>query len=197
MVWIVSEKKNILIVLKLSSVFFINSFTLSGICLLFSFKMNKYILGTPFIINDYSLKYIMIALMIIFILGERITTYIKDKQFVSNYLYEIEFKLNGKQYVIDGFLDTGNELRECITNLPCILIEENLISEIDMSKYEKFEIRYGTVKNEGKLIGIKIDHLLIKNKKELFRDIEAIICPCKEKFSDRNNFSALLPRGIV
>jgi len=31
------------------------------------------------------------------------------------------------KYVIKGFLDTGNELREPITNLPCIIVEEKII----------------------------------------------------------------------
>lgn len=190
-------KTNLINMIKLLGVFLGVTFTLSGICFLFSLKQNIYILGNTFEIQKYSIKYIMIGTMSIYIIYTRIADYVRDRIFVNNYNFNVQFIIGDKKYCLNGFLDTGNELREPITNLPCILIEENIISDIGFDGKNTYSIPYNSIGYGGNLKGIRVNNIKIENNNFAYGLIDAIICPCKEKMSGENEFNALLPRGIV
>jgi len=197
MIKLVYGKTSFANLIKLLVIFLMMSFTLSGICFLFSMKQNIYLLGSIFKIEKYSIKYIMLGIMIIYIIYSRIADYMKDKLFTNNFSFKIEFEIEKRKYSFKSFLDTGNELRETITNLPCILIEENLISDVNFHSKNTYEILYSSIGYGGSLKGIRVNNIKITNKDCLYEKIDAIICPCKEKLSKENEFNALLSRGIV
>lgn len=196
MLRLVYGKTSILNMIKLLAIFLMLTFTLSGVCFLFSLKQNIYILGSTFQIEKYSVKYIILAIMLIYISIDRFVEYIKDKLFINNYVFEVEFEVEDKKYSFKSFLDTGNELKEPVTNLPCILIEENLIRDIAFDK-NVYHILYSSIGYGGDLKGIRVNNIKIKNRNCLYEKIDAIICPCKERLSKENEFNALLSRGIV
>lgn len=197
MLRIVYGKTSIVNMVKLLGIFLFLTFALSGMCFLFSLKQNLYVLGNTFKIERYSVKYIMLGIMIIYCVYARLIEYIKERTFVKNYNFEIEFISGDKKYIFNGFLDTGNELREPITNLPCILIEESLISDLKFNNKNTYSIPYSAIGYGGNLRGIRINNIEVKNNNYADRVIDAIICPCKEKLSRENEFNALLSRGIV
>lgn len=197
MLRIVYGKTTLINMLKILIVFLMNTFTLSGICFLFSLKQNYYILDGIYKIEKYSVKYILLALMIIFIFANRIIEYVKDRVTVNSYIYILEFEIEGREYSVRSFLDTGNELREPVTNLPCILIEEYLFSGIIFDKKDIYEIPYNAIGYGGKLKGIKVNSIKIKGRDLWCRQVDAIVCPCEEKLSKENEFNALLSRGIL
>ncbi|AWK51291.1 peptidase U4 [Clostridium beijerinckii] len=197
MLRLVYGKTNIFNMIKLLVVFLMITFTLSGVCLLFSLKQNLWLLGNTFKIEKYSIKYIMLGIMIIYIIYSRFIEYIKDKLFTNNFTFNIEFEVDDKQYNFKSFLDTGNELREPVTNLPCILIEENLISHINFEGKNIYYILYSSIGYGGKLKGIRVNNIKIKKRDCVYENVDAIICPCKENLSSEHEFNALLSRGIA
>ena len=197
MIRLVYGKSSVFNLIKVVSIFLMLTFTLSGICFLFSLKANEYFLGTSFKIEKYSAKYVMLGIMIIYAAYSRITDYVKEKLFINNFNFKIEFEIEKKQYILKGFLDTGNELVEPITNLPCILVEENLIKDIKLNENNTYKIPYNSIGYGGDLRGIRVNNINIKNEKYLYEKIDAIICPCKQRLSRENEFNALLSRGIV
>jgi len=197
MVKLTYGKTSIINLFRATSIFFITTFTLSGICFLFSLKENMYILGETFSMKNYPIKFLILSFMVLFIICNRINYYLKERSFVNNYMFCVECYIENKNYIFNGFLDTGNELREPITNLPCILIEKDLLCDVNFSGNNIYYIPYSTVKYDGKLLGIRVNNINIKNNGLDFRKIDAIVCPCDEKFSKRNEFNALLSRGIV
>ena len=197
MIRLVYGKIRILNMIKLLVIFLMMTFTLSGVCFLFSLKQNLYLLGSTFKIEKYSVKYIMLGTMIIYLIYSRFIEYIKDKLFTNNFSFNIEFEVEGRKYSFNSFLDTGNELREPITNLPCILIEENLINDINFEGENIYYILYSSIGYGGKLKGIRVNNIKVKKKDCLYGEIDAIICPCKERLSNENEFNALLSRGVT
>lgn len=197
MIRLVYGKTSIFTLIKLVLIFLMITFTLSGICFLFSIKQNLYLLGHSFEIEKYSVKFTMLGIMSVYIISSRIIDYVKDKLFIKNFNFKIEFEIQKKRYSFKGFLDTGNELIEPITNLPCILIEENLIKDLNFDKKNTYRIPYNSIGYGGNLNGIRVNNIKITNKKYLFEEIDAIICPCKEMLSSENEFNALLSRGVV
>ena len=179
-------------------IFLFSSFILSGVCYYLCQKELEYSFVSGTHLNNLSSKNIIISLMIIYILVERILTFIKEKSFISNFIYKIEINIDNKKYVARGFLDTGNELREPITNLPCILVERDVFKNLSMPKDEVFYINYSAIGYDGKLIGYKVDSVKIYcDKKDNFKEIKAIVCPCKEVLNKDREFNALLSRGVI
>lgn len=197
MLRMVYGKTSIFNMIKLLLIFLLITCALSGICFLFSLRQNIYFIGSTFKIEKYSIKYIMLGIMIIYIIFSRLLDYIKDKIFTNEYIFEIEFEVQGQHCKFRSFLDTGNELREPITNLPCILIEENLINHLNFNDRNTYNILYSSIGYGGSLKGIRVNDIKIKNKNYLLEKIDAIICPCKEQLSKEDEFNALLSRGVV
>lgn len=197
MITISLNKTSFLKRLKSTGVFIITSVTLSGLCFMFSMWQNPYSMGSEFTISSYSLKYLIISLMIIYISYERITTYLREKSVVANFTFDLEITLDGVKSVVKGFLDTGNELREPVTNLPCIIIEENYLSSYVFREENAYYINYSAIGFSGKIKGFKSDNMRVRREGQDWRDVSAIICPCKDILSRENEFNALLSRGIV
>lgn len=197
MIRLVYGKTSIFNMIRLLGIFLMMTFSLSGICFLFSLNQNLYLLGSTFKIEKYSVKYIMLGIMVIYIIYSRFIEYIKDRLFTNNFSFNIEFEVQNRQYSFKSFLDTGNELREPITNLPCILIEENLIKDINFEDKNVYYILYNSIGYGGTLKGIRVNNITVKKKNCLYEQIDAIICPCKEKLSGEHEFNALLSRGVA
>jgi len=197
MIRITSGKTKFLECMRLLIQFLLFTFLLSGICFLFSIKQNFYILGSSFNIEHYSIKYIMLSLMMIYIIGARSIEYIKERYFVNNYIFTIMFEIDDIKYEVHGFLDTGNELREPVTNLPCILVEKEYMANLDIKKNGIYYIPYNVIGSQGNLKGIRVNNIVINGRGISEKKIDAIVCPCNEKFSRENEFNALLSRGIL
>lgn len=197
MIRITSGKMKFITQVKILVLFFLFTFMLSGICFLFSIKQNFYILGSSFEIEHYSIKYILLSIMVVYIIGSRILDYIKERNFINNYKFKISFEIDGEKYEISSFLDTGNELKEPVTNLPCILIEKEIIKNIEFKGKSVYYVPYNSIGAGGNLEGIRVNDILINGGGISDKKIDAIVCPCKEKLSKENDFNALLSRGIV
>ena len=194
---LVIGKKKIIITIKATGIFIFNSIVLSGICFYFSQIGNNYTFEKGLTINNFSIKYMILSLMIIYIICNRVIEYFKERTIVNNFIFDIEITLKVIKYYVKTFLDTGNELREPITNLPCIIVEERLFEDYKLNKKELFYINYSAIGYDGKLEGFKVDKIRMSKEGEDFREIDAIICPCKEVLSKDNEFNALLSRGVI
>lgn len=197
MMLMVLGKHRFMMVLKATGTFLLSSITLSGICFLFSSMENNYSFTKGFTINNYSLKYFIISIMILYILYNRAISYFRERAIIGNYTYDIEITINTVKYIIKGFLDTGNELREPVTNLPCILVEKNLFSNYEVENDKEYYINYSAIGYKGKIKGFKVDKVRVRAGGEEFREVNALICPCDDVLSRDKDFNALLSRGVI
>lgn len=198
MIYLAIETKQILTIIKSTFVFFMLAFVLGGMCFSFVVMQNTYIVGQNFTIENNSFKEVLLAVIIVFICITRITDFIKERTLIKNFIYDIYIKEGNNTLQIKGFLDTGNELREPVTNLPCILIEKNYFNQFKIKDEDKYIIRYKTISADGAVKGFKGDNIRIRNEEsEEWINIDAIICECEGKLSKSDEFQALLSRGIV
>ncbi|MGL4730468.1 MAG: sigma-E processing peptidase SpoIIGA [Clostridium sp.] len=169
------------------------SMALAGITFYLSInepRINSYVF-------QFNYKKILLAVMILYIVIDRIVIYIKDKKIMTQYVYEVSVFIKGKNIKFKGFLDTGNELREPITNLPVIVVQKEVLEGVDIDDYTKYSISYSVVDgSNGRLKGFKPDKVLIGNsdKKNLQ---EVILAYCDNQLSYGQDYNALLPRGIL
>lgn len=198
MLTIVLRTKRIINIVKGTIVFFINSFILCGVCFGLVMMQNGYVLGEEFSISNYSMRWIILSLMIFYIVLVRVSDYLNDRAIINNFTYDIYINIRGKVLILKGFLDTGNELREIVSNLPCIIVEDKYLNEIDVKENDKYIINYNTITESGQLEGIKGDKIMIRNSlSDEWRKIDAIICKSSMALSKDNDYQALLSRGVI
>ncbi|MBU5454092.1 sigma-E processing peptidase SpoIIGA [Caproiciproducens sp. MSJ-32] len=195
---IISQRKiSLKNTIKMVSVFFIVSFTLSGISFSLSLMDNQYSIFQNFQIRNFSIKYLIISIMLLYIVLNRILDLIKERTLIKNFIYDIEISDDKNVIYLKGLLDTGNGLREPVTNLPCIIIENDFIKLLDLNKNQKYFISYNTITEKGSLQGFKSKKIRIRGKNSEWINVEAIICASKNKLSKENEFNALLSRGVI
>lgn len=182
---------------KTSITFLMTSFTLGGICFAFSMMDNQYSVFEVFRIDNYSIKYLIISIMIIYIIAIRLIDYIRERSLIRNFIYEVEISDEVNTVFIKGLLDTGNALREPVTNLPCIIIEDDFLDKFNIQNNEVLYIPYSTIGEKGRLRGFKSNKVRIREEGNEWRSVEAVICSCKNKLSKENEFNALLSRGVI
>jgi len=198
MIYISIEKRSLKFIFKSVIVFFMLSLMLSGICFSTLQMQNKYIVGQEFVIRNNSAKFIILSVAITFVFITRIVDLLKDRAMVKNFLYDIYITEGTRTVLVKGFLDTGNELREPATNLPCIIVENSYFNQFEIADDKKFIIKYDTINEVGEVRGFKGQNIMIKNEESnSWRKVEAIICGCERKLSKEDEFQALLSRGIV
>lgn len=85
------------------------------------------ILITP--LNTSSMMLFVIGLLVVLI-QVMFIIYLKRKVRIDTYLYPLELEYNGKKYLIEGFLDSGNEVY--YEGFPLILIKSGIIEDYDV-----------------------------------------------------------------
>ena len=121
-----------------------------------------------------------------------------DDEILKNFLYDIYITEGTRTVLVKGFLDTGNELREPVTNLPCIIVENTYFNQFEIADDKKFIIKYDTINEVGEVRGFKGQNIMIRNEEaNSWTKVEAVICGCERKLSKEDEFQALLSRGIV
>lgn len=197
MTTITSKSFKILNIIKASITFLIMSFTLAGFSFSFSLMDNQYSIFKSFEISNYSIKYLLISIMILYIVIVRVVDYLRERALINNFIYEIEITDDKNTLYIKGLLDTGNALREPVTNLPCIIIEDDSLNGFNIQRDEMFYIPYSTIGEEGNLKGFRNEKVRIRGEDKEWKTVEVIICSCKNKLSKENEFNALLSRGVI
>lgn len=194
MIAIILNKSSFYDKLKGFFIFIIYSMALSGVCLMLNNSEVVTNLNKVSIVN-FTYKKLVIAIIITFLLLNRIYTLIKDSIHVEQLIYKIDIIYKDTLFSVNAFLDTGNELREPITNLPVIIIEESIVSKIELSEKEKYYISYKDVAgNIGKLLAFKPSYVVLHEKGKV-ENKEFIIAITKNKLSSENTYNALLSRG--
>jgi len=176
--------------------FIVYSMFLAGIAFYIAIQDNPNLEPTAVIYN-FSYKNIILALMALYLVVNRIVIYVKERQQLTNYIYNIEIYIDGMKTMVKTFLDTGNDLREPVTNLPVIIVERDIFKMLNLKGHNTYSIPYAVVSGyAGNLIAIKPDCIKIDFDGNL-KEEKVILAFCDEKLSKHNDYNGLLPRGII
>ncbi|MBP2031579.1 stage II sporulation protein GA (sporulation sigma-E factor processing peptidase) [Clostridium algifaecis] len=191
LVLITFRSKNIIFNLKALSIFIMYSMLLAGICIFIQYNTGGYNL------YDFSYKWLLISIMVIYIIIDRLVVYIRDRKNLTTLIFNVDIILNSGSKRVKAFLDTGNELKEPATNLPVIIVEKSVFCNIDIKGYDKFFIPYKVVNGKcGKLVGFKPKAVKIAVGKNM-ESRDAIVAFCEDRLSELSDYHALLPRGVI
>ena len=220
MLHIAYKTNNLKELLKKIVYFYLTSFVFGGgaLAIIYITNTGKISIYNGMICGKYTLLTILIGVIVSFIVIIISFTLIKNKISKKDIVCNITIRINDKKVKTRAFIDTGNFLKEPITNIPVIVAEhslfKNIISDEILENIEK--ILGGdlnkiseTVKNQylskikiipfsslgkqnGMILGISAQEVIIEQNDEIKKIKKIIIGLYNKKLSKKDEYHALV-----
>lgn len=200
--------------------FYLTSFVFGGaaFALIYIVRPQDILMKNGLFLGTYPLKTIMLGAIIAFIIIITAFTVVKTKITKKDMFCEVEIQLNGKKVETTAMIDTGNLLKEPITNTPVIVVEHTLLyncipkeilnhlEELLGGEFnnipEKIKEEYisklkfipfsSLGKQNGMLIGIKAEYIKIKEIDKEEKKENVIIGIYSKSLTKRGEYRALM-----
>lgn len=226
-VYIAFSPQNIKRMWKTLVIFYLVSFVFGGVAfaMIYMIKPQEVLMRNGLFLGTYPLKTVILGAIISFILIVVVFKIIKTQISKKSMYCDIEIKLNGKIINTKAMIDTGNLLKDPITNVPVIVVERSLLYEClpkeilnniekilggDLDSIpENIKNKYMSKlkiipfsslgKENGMLIGIKSEYIILKNNElEEDKKIKNIIVAIYEKsLTKKGEYRALVGLELV
>ena len=225
MVYIAYQPQKLKQLIRQVIIFYLTSFLFGGVAfaLIYVIKPQEILMKNGLFLGTYPLKTIFIGAIIatiILITGFKIVkTKISKKDMYCN----IKIIIEKKQVETTAIVDTGNMLKDPITGVPVIVVESSLLEkiipkeilqnteqiiggdfknvpEIIRNKYiAKLKlIPYSSLgRQNGMLIGIKSDEIIIETEENAIRKDNIIIGIYNKSLTKRGEYRALIGIDIL
>lgn len=171
--------------------------------------------------SNRSIKYFVTAGIVSYIIVKVYLYFFINIRSNQKSIYQTELIYNGKQLSLKGFLDTGNSLREPLSNKPVIIGEYDVMKEIfpdDLNEflvtYYKEKDSYINLKDElaikirfipfhsigkanGNLIGIQFDEVNIIEEENTVLNEKVIVAIFLGKLTAKDNYQLILHKELL
>lgn len=130
-VYIAFNPQNIKKLWKDILIFYMVSFVFGGaaFALIYIVKPQDILMKNGLFLGTYPLKTVLLGAIVAFIIIITAFTVVKTKISKKDMYCQIKIKINGKYIKAKTMIDTGNMLKEPITNTPVIIVEHILLYE--------------------------------------------------------------------
>ena len=225
MIYVSFKPKNMKEFLRQITFFYLTSFVFGGAALGVIYMVNagKISIQNGILIGNYTLKTIFMGIILAFIIIVVAFKFIKTKISKNDLFCNITIKINRKSVKTKAMVDTGNLLKEPITNIPVAVVEHKILYNVVPTEIlENIENILGgdfsniseNVKKEymsklkvipfsslgrqnGMLLGLKADALEIEESDGTKIVDRIIIGIYNKKLSKRGDYGALLGIDII
>ena len=224
MVYIAFNPKNIKAIIKELALFYLVSFALGGcaFALLYIVRPQDIFMKDGVYIGTYPLKIALLGGVVGFIITYVAFKVVKTRMNKNELIYEIVLKINEKELTTKVMLDTGNMLKDPISNNPVVLIEKKILYNIlpkellentknmlggDFKNNEDLENEYRTRlriipftsvgKQNGMMLGIKVDEIKIITDIDEIINTNAIVCVYEKEFSKRGKYFGIIEMNLI
>ncbi len=215
MIYIAFKPNKIKTLCKQLVLFYLVSFAFGGtaFALLYFVKPQDILMKNGLLIGTYPLKIAFLGAIVGFIVLQAALKSIKTRFHKKDMFCEIEIEIKGNTQKAIAMIDTGNLLKEPITGIPVIVIEqekmENLIPEIirhaeeiiqgntemltdsDMTRLRVIPFQ-SLGKQNGLLLGIKPDRVFIRLEEEEKQEKEVMIGLYPKNLTKNGAYQALI-----
>jgi len=206
-------------------IFYLTSFVFGGaaFALIYIIRPQDILMKNGLFLGTYPLKTVILATIVAFIVIITAFTIVKTKVTKKDMFCNIEIKLNGKILKTKALIDSGNMLKEPITNTPVVVIERSLLYEYlpkeilnhlddiiggDLEKIPE-EIRNQYIsrlklipfsslgKQNGMLIGIKPEYLKIIKEEQEIKKENVILGIYNKSLTKKGEYRALMGMEFI
>lgn len=224
-IYVAFNSKNIKELSKQVLLFYLVSFVFGGaaIAIIYMVNSQNVTIQNGVLVGNYTIKTVLIGIVIAYFTVIMAFNLIKNKISKKDLICEVSVTLNKKKVYTKAMIDTGNLLKEPITNTPVIVMEHTLfydimpkeilnnienilggdLSGIDKNLQDEYISKLKVIpfsslgKQNGMLLGIKAEDLNVSFKDET-KTIEKIIIGIYNKsLTKRGEYRALLGVEIL
>lgn len=220
MVYIAFDSQNIKRMCKQVATFYFTSFIFGGVALylIYYIKPQEIFIKNGLFVGEYVLKVIMLSAMVAFVIIKIFLKIIKTKITTKDMFCKIKIKLNEKIIETKAMIDTGNLIKEPISNIPVIIVESTLLEEVlpmqilnnlenilsgDLSQIsEEIQEKYisklrcipftSLGKQNGMLLGIRADEIQIEREDDKKISTNVIIGIYDKSLTKKGEYRALI-----
>lgn len=223
MVYIAFAPKNIKHLLKELLIFYLTSFIFGGctFALIYFLKPENVQINNGVFVGIYPIKVTIIAGCIAFIVTQIAFTINRSRLNAKNQYIEIEIIYKNNKVKTKALIDSGNLVKDPISNLPVIILERSEFKQLVSEEFLKFidGILGGDIQNNqdlqedltkirmvpfmsigkdnGMLTGIRIDKIKIITEEGEIEKENAIVCIYNKKFTKDNKYNALVGLNLL
>ena len=225
MIYVAFNPKEFKTLLKVLILFYLTSFVFGGASLSVIYLVNaqRINIQNGMIIGKYTMNTIFKGIIIAFIVIVIAFKIIKSKISKNDLFCDIRFKINNKEIKTKAMLDTGNLLKEPITNIPVVVVEHKLLYDVipneildnienilggdleDISDEVKSDyisklkvIPFTSLgKQNGILLGIKADELIVEEMNSEKKIDKVIIGIYNKELNKKRTYSALIGIDVI
>ena len=216
----INKPNDIKKIFKQIIIFYLTSFVFGGVALnlIYFLRPENINIKNGLFTGEYALKVIMLGAIMAFIIIKISIKIIKTKFNTKNMYCDINLKINEKQIATKAMIDTGNLVKEPITNTPVVIVEESLLEGIIPKEILKNleNILCGNLENlpqdiqdeylpklrcipfsslgkeNGMLVGIKISEIVVKSEDEEKKTPNIIIGIYERSLTKNGEYRALV-----
>ncbi len=215
MIYIAFKPNKIKTLCKQLVLFYLVSFAFGGtaFALLYFVRPQDILMKNGLFIGTYPLKIAFLGAIVGFIILQTALKSIKTRFHKKDMFCEIEIEIEGNTQKAIAMIDTGNLLKEPITGMPVIVVEQEKIEKLipEMIHHAEEIIQGNTQmlkdseitrlrvipfqslgKENGLLLGIKPDRIFIRLEEEEKQEKEAMIGLYPKKLTKNGAYQALM-----
>ena len=161
MIYVSFGPRDIKEILKMLIFFYLTSFTFGGASLGVIYMVNtgKISIQNGIIIGNYTLKTILVGFVVAFVIVIIAFKFVKSKISKKDLFCNIKIKINQKIVKTKAMVDTGNLLKEPITNIPVVVVENKILYDV---------VPKEILENIEKILGGDLSSISEKTKQEYY-----------------------------
>lgn len=166
--------------------------------------------------------WLVLGLLVACLIGWGGLTYLRKRMHQREFLHPLRISLKGNLVELMALLDTGNQLREPLTNAPVVVVESNFIkdylpaylwravreegaiitelaSEIEAGWVERLRlIPYNSVgRNNGIMVGLQPDWIELTTQEGTIRHQNFILGLLNKPLNKEGKYQALIPPEVM
>ena len=225
MIYIAFKPSNFKNVFKQVVIFYLTSFIFGGVALnlIINFNSDKISIKNGIYTGEDVFKVIILGAIFALIIVKISIKIIKNKLIPKDMYCKIKMKINEKTVETKAMIDTGNLVKEPITNIPVVIVESSLLNgiipkeildnlenilcgnlsnislEIQNEYFTKLRcIPFSSLgKENGMLVGIKIPEILVQKDDEEKKTSNIIIGLYNKTLTKRGEYRALVGADLI
>lgn len=219
-VYIAFYPQNVKYMCKYVLIFYLTSFAFGGaaFALIYIVKPQETLIKNGMFLGTFSIKTILLSALIAFFVIVTAFSIVKNKISKKDMFCNIKIEINEKIIETKAMLDTGNLLKEPITNTPVVVVEHTLLYDCipkeilnnidnilggDFEKIpEEIKMRYipklkvipfsSLGKQNGMLLGIKPKYIEILEEEKVNKKENVIVGIYNKSLTKKGEYRALL-----
>lgn len=153
--------------------------------------------------NSVSIVMLLVSVVIVLLLLPYLIRYINTFRKRLNNIFDVSLVLEEKSVSAKALLDTGNHLREPLTNKPVIIVEKSLLKQIMTKELLQYTTRIKVVpyrsigKEHGTMYALVLDRLEVTVNNDVHEHEGVVACVYEGTLSSKKDYQLILHEELM